>query len=110
MSYKDAKAALKEIEEKYGNNPEYQSEFESEQPKDTLKYILPYKGFDPYKLPAEVREKYFEALENIMEIEQKNSALFAQTRLSKTEKPSMPGLISHPRLIEQEDLRPHYYL
>jgi len=86
--YKDSQAKLAELKKKYENNPACQSEFESIQPKNLEIYRLPYKAFDPYKMPEPDRTAYFEALESVNEIEKKNSALMEQGGVGKTPQPS----------------------
>lgn len=88
MNYKDAKAAISKLKEKYGKDEKYQSKFESEQPKDgRMSYILPYKAFDPHKLPEPAKSEYFEALATMQEIEGANSALLQQAGLQPSETP-----------------------
>lgn len=87
MSYKDAKAIIDKIVAENKDNPDYQSEFESEQDSKLLIYNEPTKGFDVYKLPYGLKEKYFEALDAIQEIENNNYALLTEAGLSKTEEP-----------------------
>jgi len=87
ISYKDAKAKIEEIKNKYGNDPEYQSKFEQEQPTGIMAYIPVKIAFDPYKLPYEVKKEYFNALKAMKEIEQTNYALLVQAGLERTPTP-----------------------
>lgn len=95
VTYKDAKAVISNLTEKYKNDPSCKSKFESEQPKNTAQYIMPYEGFDPYKIPEPDRSAYFEALASVNEIEKNNSALLAQGGLSRTAQPSTNYAGSH---------------
>lgn len=86
VKYKDAKATLSELKEKYKDS--CISAFESQQPKDIYIYIKPYEAFDPYKIPQPDKKAYFDALAAVNEIEESNSALLSQGGLSRTEQPS----------------------
>lgn len=86
VKYKDAKATLSELKEKYKDS--CRSKFESQQPKDIYIYIMPYEAFDPYKIPEPDKKAYFDALAAVNEIEESNSALLSQGGLSRTEQPS----------------------
>lgn len=86
VKYKDAKATLSQLQEKYKDS--CRSKFESDQPKDIQIYIMPYEAFDPYKIPEPDKTAYFDALAAINEIEESNSALLAQGGLSRTGQPS----------------------
>ena len=90
MSYKDAKATIESITKQYKNNPDYQSEFEQEQPKDIYVYYPPIKAFDPHKLKGADNVVYFRALSAIQEIEKSNYALLVQAGLSMTPSPMLP--------------------
>lgn len=86
VTYKDAKAKLAELKEKYEDL--CTSWFNSKQPKNIALFIPPYEAFDPYKIPEPDKTAYFDALASIQEIEKANSALVAQGGLSKTPQPS----------------------
>ena len=90
MSYKDAKATIESITNKYKNNPDYQSEFEQEQDKTFKYYKPPIKAFDPYKLKGADKEVFFKALSAIHEIETANYALLTQAGLEPTPDPKLP--------------------
>lgn len=87
MRYEDAKNTLDEIVEKYKDDPKCQSKFESNQPKNIAIYIAPREGFDPYMLPEPARTQYFEALDCVKEIQEKNSALVKQADLPFVQDP-----------------------
>lgn len=87
MRYEDAKNTLDEIVEKYKDDPKCQSKFESKQPKDIAIYVLPQEKFDPHKLPEPARTQYFEALDSVKEIQEKNSALVKQADLPFIQEP-----------------------
>ena len=87
MRYEDAKNTLDEIVEKYKDDPKCQSKFESNQPKNIAIYIAPREGFDPYMLPEPARTQYFEALDCVKEIQEKNSALVKQADLPFVQEP-----------------------
>lgn len=87
MRYEDAKNTLDEIVEKYKDDPKCQSKFESKQPKDIAIYVLPQEKFDPHKLPEPARTQYFEALDSVKEIQEKNSALVKQADLPFVQEP-----------------------
>ncbi len=86
VKYKDAKAVIDQLTEKYKDS--CKSMFESEQSKIYAIYKLPYEAFDPYKIPEPDKTAYFEALAAITEIEQQNSALLQQGGLSRTPQPN----------------------
>lgn len=86
VKYKDAKAVIAQLTEKYKDS--CRSEFESKQPTGILIYIMPYEAFDPYKIPEPDKTAYFDALAVITEIEQQNSALLQQAGLSMTPQPN----------------------
>lgn len=87
VKYKDAKAVIDQLTEKYKDS--CRSEFESQQPTNgILIYIMPYEAFDPYKIPEPDRTAYFDALAAVTEIEQQNSALLQQGGLSMTPQPN----------------------
>ena len=87
VKYKDAKAVINQLTEKYKDS--CRSEFESQQPTNgILIYIMPYEAFDPYKIPEPDRTAYFDALAAVTEIEQQNSALLQQGGLSMTPQPN----------------------
>lgn len=88
VTYKDASDIITKLTEKYGNDKQCQSKFESKQPENISIYIAPYEAFDPYKIPEPDKSAYFEALESVMEIEDANSALLQQTGLNPTAMPS----------------------
>lgn len=94
MSYKDAKTTIESITNMYKNNPEYQSEFQCEQPKYIKLHYTPIKAFDPYKLKGADKEVYFKALSAIQEIETTNYALLIQAGLTPTGQPERPDKIN----------------
>lgn len=85
VKYKDAKAVLDELTDKYGKDKEYQSEFYALPTEHAV--IRTHKAFDPYKLPEPDKSAYFEALQSVLEIEDANSALQAQTGLPAAKMP-----------------------
>ncbi len=87
VSYKDAKAEMERISEKYQNNKNYQSEFIKTDNGFSIKWQL-----DPEKLPEPDKSAYFDAVANMQEIEHNNSALFHRTGLEKTIIPKKPEL------------------
>lgn len=101
VKYKDAKATLSELKEKYKDS--CISAFESQQPKDIQIYIMPYEAFDPYKIPEPDRTAYFDALAAVNEIEESNSALLSQAGLSRTEQPSQ-NYANEVQTFNQNDL------
>lgn len=116
IKYKDAKNTLAEITEKYKDNPDCRSKFESEQPKNIAIYILPHEDFDPYKLPEPDKTKYFEALDAAIEIEKQNSALVQKAGTGETQRPkhSMSEnagntILPNPTPEEVKENRPIYY-
>lgn len=87
ISYKDATSKMKEIKEKYKNDPSCQSEFKSEHREILTTYT--YNAFDSNKLPEPSKTEYKEALAAKEEIENNNSELMKKAGLKSYTK-SLP--------------------
>lgn len=87
VKYKDAKAVISQLTDKYKDDKNYQSTFNISSDDEYAVLKLQTK-FDPFKLPEPDKSAYFEALESVIEIEDANSALQAQTGLPAAAMPS----------------------
>ena len=85
LDYLNARNNIYDIEKKYGENDDCYSYYESNQPTNSLVYMMPSKHLDPRKIPNEKdRQRYMASIQAMIEIERNNSALFAETGLPRT--------------------------
>ena len=85
LDYYNARNNIYDIEKKYSENDDCYSYYESNQPTNSLVYMMPSKHLDPRKIPTEKdRQRYMASIQAMTEIERNNSALFAQTGLPET--------------------------